>query len=80
VLGDFSVASRRVLLVPRRAAFTVLLGLCNQCGILLVVIMLAKGLALPVTWLQCLVIVPLALQATKACAGARLSPALACFG
>jgi uncharacterized membrane protein YbhN (UPF0104 family) len=64
VLGQFSVDLRRVLLVPSRAMSTVFLGLCNQCGVVLVVIILAWGLALPVTWLQCVVIVPLSLLAT----------------
>jgi uncharacterized membrane protein YbhN (UPF0104 family) len=64
LLGEFSIALRRILLVPSRAMSTILLGLCNQCGVVLVVIILAKGLALPVTWLQCVVIVPLALLAT----------------
>jgi hypothetical protein len=64
VLGQFSQDLRRVLLVPNRAMSTVFLGLCNQCSVVLVVIILAWGLALPVTWLQCVVIVPLSMLAT----------------
>jgi hypothetical protein len=64
VLGQFSQDLRRVLLVPSRAMSTVFLGLCNQCGVVLVVIILAWSLALPVTWLQCVVIVPLSMLAT----------------
>jgi glycosyltransferase 2 family protein len=64
VLGQFSADLRRIVLVPSRAVSTVFLGLCNQCGVVLVVIILAWGLALPVTWLQCVVIVPLSLLAT----------------
>jgi uncharacterized membrane protein YbhN (UPF0104 family) len=64
VLGHFSVDLRRILLVPSRALATVLLGLCNQGGVIFVVVLLAWGLALPITWLQCVVIVPLALLAT----------------
>lgn len=55
---------RRVLLVPRWAAPTVLLSLINQGGAVAVVTILAKGLGLPVGWLQCLLVVPLALLAT----------------
>lgn len=55
---------RRVLLIPRRAVPTVLLSLINQGGVVVVVTILAKGLGLPVGWLQCLVVVPLAILAT----------------
>jgi uncharacterized membrane protein YbhN (UPF0104 family) len=64
VPARFSADLRRVLLVPSRAMSTVFLALCTQCGVVLVVIILAWGLALPVTWLQCAVIVPLSLVAT----------------
>ena len=62
-LGQFSADLRHVLLVPGRALSTIFLGLCNQCGVVLVVIILAGGLGLPITWLQCVVIVPLSLLA-----------------
>jgi uncharacterized membrane protein YbhN (UPF0104 family) len=64
VLGQFSVDLRRVLLAPKPAAVAILLGLCNQAGVTLVVIILAAGLGLPITWLQCAVVVPLSMLAT----------------
>jgi glycosyltransferase 2 family protein len=57
----FSVGLRKVLFVPRRLMLTALLGVANQVGVFAVVVILALGLALPISWAQCLVVVPIAM-------------------
>jgi uncharacterized protein (TIRG00374 family) len=61
---QLSAELRRILLVPRRALPVVLLSLINQGGVVVVVAILARGMGLPVGWLPCLIIVPLAILAT----------------
>ncbi len=63
-LAQLSADLRRVLLVPRTAAPALLFSLLNQGGVVGVVGFLAHGLGVPVGWLQCLVIVPLAILVT----------------
>src|SRR5262249_46130348 len=43
-----------------------LLGFANQLGVLCVVFILAKGLSLPIGFLDCLMVVPVAMLATDA--------------
>ncbi len=63
-LAQLSADLRRILLTPRAAAPTLLFSLVNQGGVVGVVGILAHGLGAPVGWLQCLVIVPLAILVT----------------
>lgn len=63
-LAQLSADLRRVLLTPRAAAPALLFSLLNQGGVVGVVGLLAHGLGIPVGWLQCLVIVPLAILVT----------------
>ncbi len=63
-LAQLSADLRRILLSPRVAAPTLLFSLLNQGGVVGVVGFLAHGLGIPVGWLQCLVIVPLAILVT----------------
>lgn len=63
-LLPLSAGLRRVLFVPHRATLSVLLGLANQVGVLVVVTILALGLHLSISWLQCLVVVPVAMLMT----------------
>ena len=51
---------RGILATPRRAVSTVALGLINQIGTLAVVSLLALGLHLPISFLDCLIVVPVA--------------------
>jgi hypothetical protein len=64
MVRPLSVGLRRILLTPRWAASTVALGLANQIGGLVVVALLAIGLHLPITWVQCLVVAPIAMLMT----------------
>lgn len=57
----FATDLRHVLLVPRTAVPTVLLGFTNQITVVAVVAILAAGLRLPVDFVDCLIIVPAAL-------------------
>ena len=63
-LAQLSADLRRVLLAPRTAAPALLYSLLNQGGVVGVVGFLAHGLGISVGWLQCLVIVPLAILVT----------------
>ena len=63
-LAQLSADLRRVLLAPRAAAPALLFSLLNQGGIVGVVALLAHGRGISVGWLQCLVIVPLAILVT----------------
>ena len=63
-LAQLSADLRRVLLAPRIAAPALLFSLLNQGGLVGVVGLLAHGLGIPVGWLQCLVVVPLAILVT----------------
>ena len=55
-----------VLLRPGYMLPPMLLGFANQLGVLCVVFILAKGLSLPIGFLDCLMVVPVAMLATDA--------------
>jgi len=61
---QFAVELRRILLVPRLAGPTLVYSLINQGGVVVIIALLARGLGLPVSWSDCLIIVPLAILAT----------------
>jgi hypothetical protein len=60
----FSADFRGILLRPRYAVPTILLGFINQIGVLFVVFLLAKGLNLPISFIDCLMVIPVAMLAT----------------
>jgi glycosyltransferase 2 family protein len=63
-IQSLSVGLRRILLSPRWLGLTVILGLANQIGGFVVVALLARALNLPITWVQCLAVAPIALLMT----------------
>lgn len=64
MLAPISVGLRQILLAPRRLLTAITLGLANQIGGFVAVVLLALGLGLPISPLQCLVIVPIAMLMT----------------
>jgi glycosyltransferase 2 family protein len=63
-LFPLAVSLRRILLAPRYLLLAVGLGLANQIGGFVVVWLLGIGLGLPISWLDYLLVVPLAMLMT----------------
>ena len=63
-LAVFSGDVRNVLLRPPVVLAGIALGLVNQSGVLFVVYLLAKGLGLPLSFVGCLMVIPVAMLAT----------------